>query len=364
LTQLIIYGYGGLGVKFYNYIEAEGYKVISIFDRNKVDQIHNNIPVTNPEDNLNKYKDIDIVITILNEYVDIDKVKEYLIDLGYKNCYTIFQAIQKYNLDNFEHLFITHPKHMLNKHMSNNMNAARSLLSDEMSKSIFDAILEFRKTFDYSKINDCYSNDMYLPECILSEVKNRKKINIVDCGACFGDLIDLFKRNNIDINKYYAFEPDDNNLKVLRGKVLDENIESCLLPMGVGDFNGEIGFNSGSGTGSAIDEASENKIMITKIDDVILSNVSFVKMDIEGFENEAIRGMKDIILKHKPILAISIYHKPFDFVNILLSLSQDIKSTTLESIENSDLILSSMPYKNFHIRYHGNYGFEFVLYAY
>ena len=42
--------------------------------------------------------------------------------------------------------------------------------------------------------------------------------------------------------------------------------------------------------------------------------VTFIKMDIEGAEREAILGAKKIISEQKPKLAISVYHHPKDIL--------------------------------------------------
>ncbi len=363
MNRIIIYGFGGLGEKFFNYIINKNFQIISILDKGKKGQRYNQIDIIEPE--LSSIKNIPVIITILNEYVDIYEVKEYLLKLGFEKVYTIFEALQKFELFDFEHLFIKHPikiEQSLNNDIVNNV---KKLFSDELSKNIFEAVIDFRKTFNYKIINNFYDSDMYLPDMIMSEIIKRKTINVLDLGACYGDLIDIFSNKNLKIDNYYAFEPDSSNLLKLRNKIADNDINGCVLPMGVGNFDGFIGFNSGSGTGSNIDINSENKIMVSKVDSVIMSKIDFVKMDIEGFEKEALSGMKELITKSKPILAISIYHKPLDFIDIPLSLSRrDFHKYLSECTENMDSILSCMQYEKFYIRYHGSYGFEFVLYAF
>ena len=56
------------------------------------------------------------------------------------------------------------------------------------------------------------------------------------------------------------------------------------------------------------------------IDDLVqqqnLPRVDFIKMDIEGAELSALRGAKQTIQRHKPKLAISVYHRLTDFFEV------------------------------------------------
>ncbi len=46
----------------------------------------------------------------------------------------------------------------------------------------------------------------------------------------------------------------------------------------------------------------------------------FIKMDIEGSEMEALRGAEKLIRSRKPSLAVCVYHKENDIVDIPLYL--------------------------------------------
>lgn len=47
-----------------------------------------------------------------------------------------------------------------------------------------------------------------------------------------------------------------------------------------------------------------------------LKTVNFIKFDIEGAEKDALLGAKETIRQHKPTLAVSVYHKSEDIIEL------------------------------------------------
>ena len=79
-----------------------------------------------------------------------------------------------------------------------------------------------------------------------------------------------------------------------------------------------------------IDSKQSVPINVLSIDDFMKDKEAptFIKMDIEGSETEALLGAKKIIKKYKPKLAISVYHNATDLWKIPLlikSLNNDYK---------------------------------------
>lgn len=61
------------------------------------------------------------------------------------------------------------------------------------------------------------------------------------------------------------------------------------------------------------DKSAVTAIPVVALDDVCKDEaVTFIKMDIEGSERNALLGSERTIARCKPKLAISIYHKPED----------------------------------------------------
>ncbi len=84
-----------------------------------------------------------------------------------------------------------------------------------------------------------------------------------------------------------------------------------MIPKGLWSEYAEMSFKSNGGS-SSITEDGDVHIIADCIDRCIDAPVTFIKMDIEGAEYQAILGAKNIINKYKPKLAICVYHKPED----------------------------------------------------
>jgi len=128
----------------------------------------------------------------------------------------------------------------------------------------------------------------------------------------------------------YSFEPDQKNFQQLE-KHTDgiKNVTNFCL--GLWSHKTEIRFLSSykiegssarvvreSGDIEVIDPRSGDMVINTVSLDEFLPDVdiSFIKLDVEGAEIEAILGAKKIIQTYHPKLAISVYHKTNDLFEI------------------------------------------------
>jgi len=91
-------------------------------------------------------------------------------------------------------------------------------------------------------------------------------------------------------------------------------------------------------------------IDITSIDKFVLDNkiehVDFIKMDIEGAELSALKGAVETIKEFKPNLAICVYHKGKDILEI------------------PEYLISIVPEYNFYLKHNTDSFGETVLYCY
>lgn len=137
----------------------------------------------------------------------------------------------------------------------------------------------------------------------------------IDAGAYNGDTLKLLLESSpFEFREFIALEPDPHNFNALNEFIgsLNHAVSSKIttFPVAVSNFNGEICFD-GSGTEQAkISSAGHIKVDCCSIDDLLNDKeVTFIKMDIEGAEPEAIEGASEIIKEKSPILAISVYHQ-------------------------------------------------------
>ena len=198
-----------------------------------------------------------------------------------------------------------------------------NLLEDSKSKEIFIKILNFKTTFDLDFMEGFTNNfdEQYFDKDLIPNIKN---ISFVDGGAYIGDTLPQIIENFPDYKKIYCIEPNDLHIKIAK-KNFDsyENIE--FINCGLGNKKLE---NNEAQDSQDNCEHDYQAININTIDNLIKEKVDFIKLDIEGAEQDTIEGVKQTILKHHPILAICIYHKAEDWYKVpklVLDIRNDYK---------------------------------------
>ncbi len=193
-------------------------------------------------------------------------------------------------------------------------------LADDRSRSVLDAALGYRLTLDPTPLAPVVEWDLYNPAGLLSYGEDEV---YVDAGAYDGDSIRLFiERVGGRYARILAFEPDKNTFKRLAANFAGEpRIEP--INAGLHRRSATLHFDNAGTRGSILVGSGGIEVPVVGLDDVLKGDrVTYIKMNIEGAEIEALRGARDSIRRWWPKLAISAYHHPADLWQIIETISE------------------------------------------
>ncbi len=197
----------------------------------------------------------------------------------------------------------------------------RSKLADDLSVKTFDNILKYKLSGKIDYLLDCEVS----PDEPYNSFLKLQSENFIDLGAYNGDTVTDFVSNCPDYRQITAVEPDNKTFKKLQkntGKI--DNI--TLINACVSDKCGMLPFDSKGGRNSSLSQDGDLLQSITV--DSLKTDASFIKMDVEGEEVGAILGARETILKNKPKMLVSAYHRTDDFIKIpqaVLEIRDDYK---------------------------------------
>lgn len=189
--------------------------------------------------------------------------------------------------------------------------------------------LEIKLVTDNSKIMQKWVNvvnKQYFEKDIITYGKDEV---FIDGGCLNYASAKQFLKECVSVKKVYAFEPDAESAdrcKQEAANVEPHNYE--IIQKGLYSENTELHFKSMGNGCSGIAEEGDCVVQVCSIDKEIHEPVTFIKMDIEGAELEALKGAEETIKKYHPKLAICVYHKPEDIVEIpkyILELNPEYK---------------------------------------
>jgi FkbM family methyltransferase len=137
----------------------------------------------------------------------------------------------------------------------------------------------------------------------------------VDCGGFDGDTVLQFCARTGSHKHIFCFEPSPANFNRAQQRLAEVGNLS-LIPLGVSDRKGSLCFDPGGGSASYVTLEGSISVDVVTIDEYIPDRVSYIKMDLEGWELPALKGGRRHITEDHPKLAIAVYHKASDFWQI------------------------------------------------
>lgn len=204
-----------------------------------------------------------------------------------------------------------------------NRSKLEGLLADQESKDVLKNIIAFRNTGDYGYINSIYNpNEIQYFDDSIIELSDDEYF--IDLGAWDGDTVcNFIKVTNNRYRHIVSFEPGEQQFKALNSMIRSRQLTNIdTYKIGAWSESAYLTFEENEDS-SKINNEGSTKIKVNAMDNMFLEQpVSFIKMDIEGAEKEALMGAKKIIHKYKPKLAVCVYHKPEDIVRLPLLINE------------------------------------------
>jgi FkbM family methyltransferase len=143
---------------------------------------------------------------------------------------------------------------------------------------------------------------------------------ILDIGTAEG----LFPLAVIDKCEHiYMIEPSKSFYSCLEKTFAKFDTKTTIFNTAVGSEDGEISFDENALEGMISKNNGNNTISLNKIDTLLKDKkITYLKADIEGFEQEMLKGASETIKRNKPKIAITTYHfenNPQDIVDLIKS---------------------------------------------
>lgn len=312
--KIILYG-GGDGCTTFSVfvLRKYGFKAYAVFDRKfKSGATHLGVPAFSPLE----YKPTDeerenavVVITVgKTEYHE--EIFNRLHSLGFKNI-VLSNDIYEYHL---HHAPTELEKKGFNYYLENRekIMECMELFSDDLSCEVF---YRFIQTHMLRK-------PIHIPNHALEEQYFARDINLskgysrfINCGAYNGDTVMRLNALFGKVDAIACFEPDLENFELLTRYLCakHEEIATSIVAFPCGVFSRELQFRFANGNkiNSMISDEGEAFIQCVAIDHVLPNfQPTFIQMDVEGAELEALKGAEMLIKVNKPDLAICVYHAP------------------------------------------------------
>jgi len=177
-------------------------------------------------------------------------------------------------------------------------------------------VIHLRAAFDWdaSTLEEVVYKDIYE-----EEYKIKPGDVILDVGAHIGSFTLKAAKEVGPSGRVVSFEPSSENFKLLSLNVSsndDTNVKLFKVAIGSEPGTAKLHLGDRRGTNSLLSDAKIDQIGIEEVpirtldsvaDELKLGKVSFLKIDVEGFELEVLRGARNILSSSHPSIAMETH---------------------------------------------------------
>lgn len=186
-------------------------------------------------------------------------------------------------------------------------------LADETSKQHFAKVVQFRLNKD---LNHMRGFKLAIDRQYFEDFLSRHPAEVfVDGGGYDGQNTIQLAAWNQWYRRVHYFEPAPQMMEVSR-KRLAALRDIHFSQKGLFSRKDRLRFNADAGLAGSISSNGQLEIETIRLDDAVPEPITFLKLDIEGAEYDALQGAEQHIKAHTPTMAVCIYHNQQDFWRI------------------------------------------------
>jgi FkbM family methyltransferase len=300
-TRLVIFGAGACGTMLAENLLPKINELAAFCDNNKSGS-KLSFSIISPTQLRDEYYDAYIVVAVSELYNA--EIYEQVLALGFTpdKIFRRCSICELYDID------------ALKEHLDG-YKWAYDFFTDEKSKRI--VLNRMRQYLFFTEVEHEPLKDQYFD----SSIHFSENEVFVDGGCYIGDTSLVFiDRVSGQFGAIIGFEPDISNYESAK-KNLAIYPQVQIVNQGLYHINTELSFDSNATPSSKIMPGGGSLVSCTSLDNYLSVYApglapTFIKLDIEGSEQAALRGMQQTIEKYHPKLAICVYHKPDDIYAI------------------------------------------------
>ncbi len=314
-STFYLYGAGNVGIKLADGLRAKGFEICGFIDNNSVIQntYINGIKVFAPLDIHASAQDV-CIVCIWNYKNDPIKTKNHATAMGFGHVIHFAAAALIFALDRIlPNYAIDHPRTVFNEKTPQSLELLNTFFEDKLSLTVAKTILNFHALPIFENI------PILVPRLLPFNPSSVK--TYIDGGAFTGDRFATHLKIFPNLECARLIEPDPSTFITLSKKKFPEICDILAIRAALSDSVGHVSFEAQHGLGSkAVESKCEGSINVssTTLDKVCneLNGPIYVKLNVEGFELNALKGAIKLLQRDDTIFSITLEHKSVDIFEI------------------------------------------------